>query len=176
MSKKIIAFGGSTSSTSINKKLAIYAASLINDVEIIEIDFNDYSAPLYNTDIEKDGFPESIKKLNDLFISADGFVISLAEHNGSYAAAYKNTIDWLSRLNRELFGNKPMLLMASSPGGRGGATVLEAAKTFYPYMAANIISSFSFPSFYDNFKDGKITNQELDNQLREKAQLFEVAI
>ncbi len=97
--------------------------------------------------------------------SYDGFIMSLAEHNGSYTSAFKNTLDWLSRIEREVFYNKPMLLMSASPGGRGGASVQEAAKDYFPRLGADIVTTFLFPKFYDNFSEGKITNLELNKTL-----------
>jgi chromate reductase, NAD(P)H dehydrogenase (quinone) len=38
---KIIAFGATNSTTSINKKLAVYTAQLFNDVEVETLDLND---------------------------------------------------------------------------------------------------------------------------------------
>ena len=45
--KKILAFAGSNSSTSINKQLAKYASSLLKDVDVNLIDLNDFKAPLF---------------------------------------------------------------------------------------------------------------------------------
>ena len=53
------------------------------------------------------------------------------------------------------------MLMATSPGARGGTSVLNTAATTFPHMGAVIIATFSLPSFYDNFIDGKIKNDEL---------------
>lgn len=174
--KKILAFAGSTSKTSMNKQLVTYSSSLMNDTEVEVLDMNDYTTLLYSVDEEKNGFPDKMKQLSEMFLACDGFIISLAEHNGSYAAAYKNTIDWLSRIERELFNNKPMLLMAASPGGRGGASVLGAAEAYYPRLGAEIVEVFSFPNFYQNFSDGKITNLELDNLLKDKLEVFNLKL
>ena len=51
--KKILAFGGSTSSTSINKQLASYTANLVSNTIIEVIDLTEYLAPVYSTDEEK---------------------------------------------------------------------------------------------------------------------------
>lgn len=174
--KKIIAFAGSTSSTSINKQLVIYASKQLEDVIYEVIDMNDYLAPLFSEDEEKNGFPTSIKLLREKIESADGFIISLAEHNGSYAAAYKNTYDWLSRIERSIFNHKPMLLMASSPGGRGGSGVLASAKASYPHAGAIIVADFSLPNFYDNFKDGGIIDEELNSTLKKIVTIFESSL
>jgi NAD(P)H-dependent FMN reductase len=61
-----------------------------------------------------------------------------------------------------------MLLMATSPGGRGGATVLQAAKAYFPFLGAHIVADFSFPNFYDNFSEDKISNQTLEEELKQK--------
>jgi len=172
--KKILAFGGSTSKTSINKQLASYAASLINDTNFKVIDFNDYKAPIYSTDEEANGFPEDLVALSESMKDFDGYVVSLAEHNGSYAAAFKSILDWLSRINREIFNNKPVLLMSASPGGRGGASVLSNAAAYFPHAGASEVFTFSFPNFYDNFKDEKISNQDLNSNLLEKISEFQV--
>jgi NAD(P)H-dependent FMN reductase len=64
--------------------------------------------------------------------------------------------------------------MATSPGGRGGANVLEIAKNALPRYGANIKATFSLPSFDANFDvvNGKISNPELDKQLRDIVKTF----
>jgi len=165
---KIIAFAGSNSSNSINKKLATYAASLFKDVEIEILDLNDFEAPLYSIDIENErGHAEEAKQFLSKLKSADIFVLSLAENNGNYSVAFKNTLDWCSRIESKFFYQKPMLLMATSPGGRGGKSVLEIAQNNLPRFDADIKAVFSLPSFVQNFdsKNNIISDFELNNQL-----------
>lgn len=69
-----------------------------------------------------------------------------------------------------------MLLMATSPGRRGGATVLEATKSYFPFVEGNIVANYSLPSFYDNFSNAGIVNQELADQLEEQVELFEKSL
>jgi len=150
---KVIAFGASTSTNSINKKLATHVARLIdNNSEVL--DLNAYEVGLYSTDQEnKLGIPEQIKLFNAKIRSANIIVISLAEHNGSYAAAFKNIFDWSSRENPKVFEGKKMLLLSTSPGPRGGLSVLETAASRFPFHGAQIIGKFAFPSFQNNFDD-----------------------
>ena len=54
-----------------------------------------------------------------------------------------------------------MLLLATSPGPRGGITVLELAAGRFPYMGASIVGTLAFPSFNENFKNGEIVNNDL---------------
>ena len=167
---KIIAFGGSPSKNSINKKLATYAASLFANAEVEILDLNNFQMPLFTVDIEAEiGQHELAKAFLAKIKSADFLVVSLAENNGNYSAAFKNIFDWCSRITPKVFQEKPMLLLATSPGARGGASVLEIAKTAFPRYGADIKATFSLPSFNANFDIEKleISNAELDNQLKE---------
>lgn len=167
---KIIAFAGSPSKKSINKKLATYAAGLFKDATVEVLDLNDYEMPLFSVDKELTiGQHPYAKEFLDKLASADMLVVSLAENNGNYSAAFKNVFDWCSRIDKNVFQEKPMLLMATSPGGRGGASVLEIAKNAFPRYGATIKDTFSLPLFNENFdtKKMEISNPELDQQLKE---------
>jgi len=167
---KIIAFAGSPSKNSINKKVATYAAHLFQDATVEVLDLNDYQMPLFTVDIEKEiGHHALAQAFLDKIAGADFLVVSMAENNGNYSAAFKNLFDWCSRINVKVFQQKPMLLMATSDGKRGGATVLEIASNAFPRYGADIKATFSLPLFYENFdmENGKISNPELDNNLKE---------
>ena len=175
--KKIIALGASSSTKSINKTLAIHAASKVVDAAITVIDLSEYNLPIYSVDAEQRfGIPYQVHKFNRLIETSDGLVISLAEHNGTYTAVFKNLIDWLSRIDMEVWKGKPMLLMATSPGRRGGETVLAAAKAYFPFMEGDIVADFSLPSFFENFSETGITNTDLAGILDEKVRLFQEAL
>lgn len=164
--KNILILGGSTSKNSINKKLAEYAGGLLRNVKLTKLDLNDFEIPLFSVDIEAvRGYSKGVTDLNEIFDKADGFVISLAEHNGAYSAAFKNAFDWLSRIEGKVWRNKPMLLLSASPGVRGGQSVLDIALGKFPYMGAKIIGSMSFPLFNENFKDGEVVNADLKSKL-----------
>lgn len=163
---KVLAFSGSSSKESINKKFVTYAASLINEAEIEILDLNDFEMTLYSIDKEKqDGVPDKVIIFQEKLKSADLILISLAEHNGSYSAAFKNIMDWKSRLEGKIWENKRMVLLSTSPGARGGASVLNTAVNSFPFQGAEIVGHFSLPSFNDNFKEGKILNERLNNDL-----------
>jgi NAD(P)H-dependent FMN reductase len=171
--KKIIVFAGSSSKTSINKELAVYASTLLDNVEIEVLDLNNFDVPLYSIDLESEmGYPENAKIFVGLIKSSNGIILSLAEHNGAYASVFKNLFDWMSRVEQKTFQGKPMLLMATSPGPRGGLSVLEIAKDRFPRHDAQIVEVFSLPSFGANFSEGKISNNELNQELIEKVKTF----
>ena len=171
--KHIIAFAGSSSTTSINKQLATYASSLVDNAQATILDLNDYELPIYSSDLEKaQGIPENAHKFLEHIKNSDGIIVSLAEHNGAYSAVFKNLFDWMSRAVQKNFMNKPMLLMATSPGARGGASVLEMAKDRFPRHDANIVANYSLPSFNDHFSDGRITNDDLNTELQSAVSTF----
>lgn len=175
--KNIIAFAGSNSKQSINKQLASYAASLVDNAKTEVLDLNDYNLPQYSVDFEQEnGFPENAKRFVEAIKNADGIIISLAEHNGAYTSVFKNLFDWMSRVEQKTFQNKPMLLMATSPGARGGASVLAIAKDRFPRHDADIVSEFSLPSFFENFSEGKISNGAFNEQLLIQVKQFENAL
>lgn len=167
--KKIIAFGASSSKESINKQLATYAAGQFENAEVEVLDLNDYEMPIFSTDKEAaSGIPDLATDFYAKLGAADLLVISFAEHNGSYSTAFKNIFDWTSRIHMKTFQDKKTLILATSPGPRGGSSVLEIAKNRFPFQGAVVKGSFSLPNFNDNFNaTNGIINTDLKNQLLE---------
>lgn len=165
---KVLALAASSSKTSINKQLVTYAASLIGNADVEVLDLNDYEMPIFSEDKEKElGHPEAAKRFFQKIGEADAVLISYAEHNGSYSAAFKNLFDWTSRINMKVYQDKPMVLLATSPGPGGAGTVLAAAKGSAPYFAGDVKAAVSVPSFYDNFDvaAGKLTNADIHSEI-----------
>jgi len=165
---KVLGFAASSSTKSINKMLVTYAVSLLTDAEVEILDLNDYELPLFSEDKEEEiGQPSLAKDFLRKIGESDTLVISFAEHNGSFSAAFKNLFDWCSRINPKLFQGKPMVLLSTSPGSRGGANVLIAAKALSSRFAGEVKASVSIPGFYENFdmESKKLNNSELDEQL-----------
>tara|TARA_B100000508_G_scaffold141016_1_gene145106 strand:- start:19037 stop:19678 length:642 start_codon:yes stop_codon:yes gene_type:complete len=167
---KIVGFAGSSSRESINKKLVKHVSSFFDPASVELLDLNDFEVDIFSVDKERDGgIPNKISELASAIDNADLLLVSLAEHNGSYSAAFKNIYDWLSRIpGRKVFGEKPVFLMATSPGGRGGASVLAAAQDRFPRDGSEIVESFSLPGFNKNFKDGEITEPNIGIELHDK--------
>jgi NAD(P)H-dependent FMN reductase len=175
--KKIIAFAGSNSRESINKKLAVFTANKIIDVSIKVLDLNEYQLPLYGIDYENEfGIPDNAQKFFDEVKSSDGIILSLAEHNGAYTAVFKNIFDWMSRIDGKFWSHKPMFLMATSSGGKGGMSVLEIAKTRFPFMGGNIVAEFSLPFFRKNYSYEGLLDSRLENSLNLEISKFKKAL
>ncbi len=166
---KVLAFAASSSKKSINAQLVRHAASLIKDCEIEYLDINDYEMPIFSVDREDEfGIPEPAHRFYHKIGQADALLISFAEHNSSYTAAYKSLFDWTSRIDGKVFQGKPMVILSTSPGGRGGASVLETAVNSAARFGGVVKASMPVPKFYENFdtQAGKLINDELLSSLK----------
>ncbi|GHE99999.1 NADPH-dependent FMN reductase [Thalassotalea profundi] len=167
---KVLAFAATNNSQSINKQLVSYAASLVTNASVDMVNIHDYELPIYSQDREAElGQPELAKDFFQKIGDADVIIVSFAEHNGTYTAAYKNLFDWMSRINQQVFQHKKVVYLATSPGPSGANSVLTTAITSAPFFAAELKGSLSVPNFYDNFdvESKCLINKELDKKLRE---------
>ncbi len=130
---------------------------------------------MFDVDYEREyGYPENAVKLHELMSQYDGFIISLAEHNGSYTAAFKNALDWTSRMQGNTFFEQPVLILGTSPGKKGAQFVIAAGVSRFPWNGAKeVTDSFSLPEFDKNFdKEQGITDGEKLKELEGKIAHF----
>lgn len=169
MPAKILAFAASNSSVSINHQLVTYAASLMDGADVDMLDIHAFEMPIYRHDREEsDGIPQLAHDFLARIAAADGIIISFAEHNGLYTAAFKNLFDWCSRIGSDVWQDKPMVLLATSPGAGGAARVLNIAETAAPHFGGQVVASLSVAKFGDVFdtESGRLTDSDLDSALR----------
>jgi chromate reductase, NAD(P)H dehydrogenase (quinone) len=174
--KQILAFSGSNGSKSINQKLVVLAANMLQGYDVHIISLRDYPAPLYSMDIEKnEGFPKKMQELNDLFHTCDAFLISLPEHNGSVTPVLKNTVDWISRIEMPVFKDKPVCLLSASPGIRGGAHNLQHISGLMPFWGGRVMSVYSLGSFMEKWDKQKsdISDPREKEKLQKAVRSFE---
>ncbi|WP_299185798.1 NAD(P)H-dependent oxidoreductase [uncultured Psychrobacter sp.] len=166
----VLAFGTSNSRNSINQKLARYSATQIDDANVTLLDIHDLEMPIYSEEREKEsGIPQFAHDFYQAIGEADAIVISFAEYNGSYTSAYKNLFDWASRIDMKVYQDKPMIMLATSPGPSGAQSVLAAAEGSAPFFAADVKGALSLPNFFDNFdvEKGEVTDESFNQQLNE---------
>ncbi|MEM8967670.1 MAG: NAD(P)H-dependent oxidoreductase [Bacteroidota bacterium] len=149
MTKKVIAFGASNSTQSINKRFAEYTASQLRNLETTVLDLNNFELPVYSIDLEKrSGVPSGAIQLSQFIQEPDGIIISLAEYSGLYTSAFKNLWDWMSRIgNPRIWHDKAMFLQGTSPSKRSSSYVMKVSEYLFPLFGTNIIASFHLPSF-----------------------------
>ncbi|MEM9669147.1 MAG: NAD(P)H-dependent oxidoreductase [Pseudomonadota bacterium] len=174
-----LAFAASNSLNSINKALLQHAANVLRaeimDTEIELFSVRDFDLPIYCIDTENEmGIPEPAQALFEKIGAADQLLFAFAEHNGSYTAGYKSLFDWMSRIETKVFQAKPMVALATSPGGGGARNVLGQFETSAPHFKADLKATFSAPKFYDVFDSnvGQLTDAELQVSLRSALSAF----
>jgi len=162
----ILAFAGSNSSVSINLKLVKHTVNLVNDHKSQVLNLANYPFPMYSHDEEKSrGFVNSLIELKDYFKESDGVIMSVSEHNGGPSAYFKNLLDWVSRVELKFLEGKKVLLMSTSTGQRGAIGALENIEKLLPRFGAEVVATFSLPSFDANFDEHKgITDGELSKK------------
>jgi NAD(P)H-dependent FMN reductase len=173
--KKILAFGASNNSQSINKKLAEYVANQLTEVETTILDLQNFELPVYSVDAEKEsGVPKPAVQFSQFIKESDAIIISLAEYNGLYTAAFKNLWDWMSRLGSpQVWQKKPMFLLGTSPSRREDSYVMKVSKDLFPMFGATIVASFHLPSFHHFFKENQITESQQQELFAIELQKFQ---
>ena len=163
----VLAFAASNSSKSINKRFVTHAAEVFHAGRSGSapqiIDLNDYEMPIFSADREAEsGIPAQARAFYDRISAASGLIVSFAEHNASYTAAFKNVFDWASRIDQKVYQNKPMVILATSPGRRGAQSVLDAALASAPRFGGDVKGSLSVGPYGERFdaETGCLTQAE----------------
>lgn len=96
--------------------------------------------PLYNADVQAQGWPAAATALSDSIRAADGVIIVTPEYNYSVPGVLKNAIDWVSRMPDQPFANKPVALQSASMGPLGGARMQYHARTMMVFLDAFVFN------------------------------------
>lgn len=111
---------GSLRADSYNRKVAEAYIKLAGArAKFIEGDFSKF--PLYNEEIQAQGFPVEVTALADQIRTSDAVLIVSPEYNYSVPGALKNALDWVSRLKDQPFAGKACSVIGASVGGIGTA-------------------------------------------------------
>lgn len=169
----ILAFAGSNSSTSINFSLVRYTVTLVQDHVIHLKDMAQYPFDMYSADRQKEnGFSPALEAFREEVVWADGIILSVNEHNGNPSAYFKNLLDWLSRMDRKFMDGKPVMLMSTSGGKRGGRGSLQVCMELLPRFGAHIVSHFSLAGFHENFGEAGILEPALRGEHQKALDTF----
>jgi chromate reductase, NAD(P)H dehydrogenase (quinone) len=141
-SVSILAFSGSARLESLNRKFLNFAVQAVRGLgcEVTLADLNEYVLPLYHGDLEDEGgLPENAKKLMALITSHQGLLIASPEYNSMITPLRKNTIDWCTRADINLFEGKPAAVISASPGALGGARSLIMAQALLLRVGCQVV-------------------------------------
>ncbi len=152
-SSRIIVFAGSARRDSVNKHVARVAARLLDErgADARFLDLADYEMPLYHGEIEADhGVPDAGHALAAEFAPATGLLIASPEYNGAMTALLKNTVDWVTRIDRAILRDKYFGLMSATPGPRGGTRGLTLVRQWLESMRLPVTpEDLSIPNIHE---------------------------
>jgi len=173
---KILAFAGSTRTDSFNKKLVKIAAAGAREAgaDVTVVDLRDFQMPIYDGDLEqKEGLPQNARKLKDLMISHQGFLISSPEYNSSISGVLKNTIDWTSRQSEGepflvCFHGKVAGIMSASPSGLGGLRGLVHVRSILENIGVLVMpDQIALAKAHEAFNaDGTLKDKKQEEQVK----------
>ena len=96
--------------------------------------------PLYNADVQAEGFPSIVTEVGDAIRKADGVIFCSPEYNYSVPGVLKNAIDWLSRVKDQPFAGKPVLIQSASQGVLGGARMQYHLRQVMVFVEAAVFN------------------------------------
>ena len=79
--------------------------------------------PMYNQDVFDAGIPAPVRRFEAELRAADAVLIASPEYNFSVTPVLKNAIDWVSKLPKQPWQDKPAAIFSASQGPMGGARV-----------------------------------------------------
>jgi chromate reductase len=164
---KVVAFCGSLRKASFNRMALnafIERLPAGTSAQIIEIDW-----PLYNADIQAQGFPDKVQAAQKAMIEADGLVLVTPEYNYGPSGVLKNAIDWLSRMTPQPFGGKPIAMFGASGSIFGTARAQYHLRQTMVFLDGRPVNKpeVMIGVAQTRFADGKLTDETTGKLLTE---------
>jgi chromate reductase len=156
---KLVAFCGSLRKASFNRlALNAFVERLPAGVtsQTIEIDW-----PLYNADIQAQGFPAPVQAAQQAMLAADGLVLVSPEYNYGPSGVLKNAIDWLSRMTPQPFAAKPIAMFGAAGSLLGTARAQYQLRQILVFLDGRPVNKpeVMIAQAQNRFADGKLTDE-----------------
>jgi chromate reductase, NAD(P)H dehydrogenase (quinone) len=170
----ILAFAGSVRKDSWNRKVLEVAAQGARDAgaTVTVVDLADYPMPIYDADWHQaNGVPETMLRLREKMMAANGLLIASPEYNASITPLLKNTIDWLSQSVDGASGNAPFTnkigaLLGASNGAFGTIRALPHVSYILSNLGAFMLPVVAVPGVSSAFDAaGNMTNERTKKML-----------
>jgi chromate reductase len=132
--------------------------------------------PLYNADVQAEGFPAAAIALSDAIRAADGVIFVSPEYNYTIPGALKNAIDWVSRTPDQPFKGKPVAIQSATGGPLGGGRMQYHMRTMLVFLEA---LAFNKPEIFVGMaqtrfdeKTGELKDETTRNFIRQQLEGF----
>lgn len=157
----ILAIVGSLRQDSYNRAVLRAVEELAPDgMKISEHPLGDI--PLYNFDVEQQGFPEPVVAFKAAIADADALLIITPEYQHGIPGVLKNALDWAARPARESpLKGKPVAVMGASPGMTGTARAQSQLRQTLVYNGCPILPppEVLVAGVHDKVEDGVVTDE-----------------
>jgi NAD(P)H-dependent FMN reductase len=170
---KIIGISGSLRRASFNTALlraAVESAPSGTTIEVGTI----HGIPLYDGDVEAQGYPDAVQRLKEQVAGADGLLLVTPEYNSSIPGVFKNAIDWLSRPPADaprIFKGRPVAIMGTSPGRFG--TLLSQTAWLPVVRTLGMRPWYGFPLYVSGAREVfDAAGTIIDAEIRERVTQF----
>jgi len=173
---KLVAFCGSLRKASFNR-MALHAfierLPAGTSAQTIEIDW-----PLYNADIQAQGFPDKVQAAQKAMLEADGLVLVTPEYNYGPSGVLKNAIDWLSRVTPQPFAAKPIAMLGASGGVLGTARAQYQLRQIMVFLDGRPVNKpeVMIGQAQTRFADGKLADEATGKLLAELGASLALAV
>jgi len=172
---KVAGISGSLREGSYNTATLRAAQELAPDtLEIDIVTLED--VPLFNQDVEAQGWPPRVQGLRDRVGAADAVIFASPEYNYSVTGVLKNAIDWLSRPEGDApLNGKPAAIVGATPAfvgtARGQAHLRQIV--FYNAMPLLPTAEVLIARARDRFDDdGRLTDEQTRDVLGDMMEKF----
>ncbi|MGB0410559.1 MAG: NADPH-dependent FMN reductase [Pikeienuella sp.] len=168
MTIKLLGISGSLRKASTNTALVRAAAKAAGDVEFTMADID---LPLFNEDVEAEGYPAKVEAFVAAIRNADAIVISGPEYNKNISGVLKNALDWQSRFTPGPLAGKPVAILSATAGRSGGELTQFSLRHCLTPFGANVMQQPQLhvgSNFQETvFKDGVLTDEKAEEKLVE---------
>jgi NAD(P)H-dependent FMN reductase len=180
---KVFAVSGSVREGSYNTSLLNVAIERLRGAgaEVTTHDFRAHPLPIFNADLEREGYPGPVLQLKLAVREADAVLIAGPEYNAGPTPLLKNAIDWVSRGHhgeKNEWEQKVVGLMSASPGAFGGARAQVVYRNALVHCYAIVLpGAVTLPHAGEAFgEDGALKNERaLKNLEALVARMLEVS-
>jgi NAD(P)H-dependent FMN reductase len=172
---KLLAFAASLRKASLHKKLIRVAVerARAHGAEVDLADFHEFDMPLYDGDLQEQGWPRGAEDLARRVRDSNGILLAAPEYNYSIAGPLKNAIDWISRIKPYPTLGKPVLLLGTSTGSIGGYRGLWQTRIPLEGCGAHVFPEmFGLPFGPTALGDDGLTDPKQSERLDKLMQAF----
>ena len=165
----VLGIAGSLRRKSFNAAAIRAAQELLPDEMTLEV-FDLAPIPLYNGDVEAEGYPPAAQDFKARIAAADALLISTPEYNYALPGVLKNAIDWASRpIAQTPLSGKPLAIMGVTTGPWGTARAqlnLRQVCVFTNTLALNkpVVQIARATEKFD--ADGRLTDEATRKEIR----------